>query len=281
VTDCGSLCSRVGANYQITVPDWQGPDPAYAPADTAPELFVAGAAGDAEVTDFVASLEPLYKAYVLARKDSRVSYRYGPAPCSAPLRTRRLWRGTIFLHMQALSGRGCWCGRDMGCFREYVLQTLHAHAFDRAAAEKAVRAGMTAPAAFEAALPYEVWTQSESKSFRAGFDKFDKKCMDSREVASKVVPDKPLRALVSYYYRSKHVDGACRRGPVMLVNTPRAPGQDGDVPENIIDPERTLNWLQVPPRRPRPRLRPSRTARHVSSPAASPRPAPLLSASSP
>ena len=169
----------------------------------------------------------------------------------------------------------------MGCFREYVLQTLHAHAFDRAAAEKAVRAGMTAPAAFEAALPYEVWTQSESKSFRAGFDKFDKKCMDSREVASKVVPDKPLRALVSYYYRSKHVDGACRRGPVMLVNTPRAPGQDGDVPENIIDPERTLNWLQVPPRRPRPRLRPSRTARHVSSPAASPRPAPLLSASSP
>ena len=57
------------------------------------------------------------------------------------------------------------------------------------------------------------------------------------------------QAMVAFYYRSKHSDGACRRGPVMLEETPAssvqafgAPKLDSEVPPEVPHANR---WLQV------------------------------------
>ena len=55
--------------------------------------------------------------------------------------------------------------------------------------------------------------------------------------------------MVAFYYRSKHSDGACRRGPVMLEEAPATPMQafgapkhDSEVPPEVPQANR---WLQV------------------------------------
>lgn len=57
------------------------------------------------------------------------------------------------------------------------------------------------------------------------------------------------QAMVAFYYRSKHSDGACRRGPVMLEEAPATPMQafgapkhDSEVPPEVPQANR---WLQV------------------------------------
>mmetsp|Transcript_55549 Transcript_55549/g.130883 ORF Transcript_55549/g.130883 Transcript_55549/m.130883 type:complete len:237 (+) Transcript_55549:3-713(+) len=162
------------------------------------------------------SLEPLYKQYVLSRRAERTSYR------------------------------------DMGTFREFALEQLHAHKCDPAQATEAVSKAMQKPGGgWESGqCGYEVWSASQARSFKSGADKYNK---NFAQIATKALADKPIKALISFYYRAKHVEGACRRGPVLLVSnsaageledTVKEEGEAGSLPRG---PEEagSNNWLQM------------------------------------
>lgn len=61
----------------------------------------------------------------------------------------------------------------------------------------------------------------------------------------------PVKGIISYYYRSKHVDNACRKGPMLLVgaidtSTAKRLDSDTDLEEVVTDGQvNVYNWLQV------------------------------------
>jgi len=200
VADSGVLRSRVGASYQADVPEWQGGCCEYIPENHfATTSFVRPEEHTEEIVQaFLASLEPLYKDYVLRRKAERISYR------------------------------------DIGTFREFACEKLCEYKFSETAARQEIERAMHKPEAFEASLPYEIWNAGQAKNFRAGQEKHGKNfgCLMSRSGL-----EKPIKSMISFYYRSKHVDGACRRGPVLLMETWKG--------EEDSEDRVTNHWLQV------------------------------------
>ena len=210
VTDSGATCSRVGPNYQVVVPEWSGPSE-YRPTEISTETFRAPSLEKLDLLqEYLASIEPLYKDYVLQRRTDRKSYR------------------------------------DMGTFREWACEQLHAADFDVQAAKEAVEKAMQLPAAFEAEKSYEVWDSNQARQFKSALDKHSK---DMWKSWKKAADNKPHKALVAFYYRSKHSDGACRRGPVMLEETNTSslqvlgtPKENLEVPPDVPQANR---WLQI------------------------------------
>jgi hypothetical protein len=129
VTDSGALCSRIGPNYQVTMPTAPS-STSLGTEDTERSIavFAASCAGASEAVEaFLERLTPVYRDYVLRRQRERASYR------------------------------------DMGAFREFALARLAEHGYRDVAAAAAVEAAMRAPAALEVAAPRELWTRQQVK----------------------------------------------------------------------------------------------------------------------
>mmetsp|Transcript_49206 Transcript_49206/g.154446 ORF Transcript_49206/g.154446 Transcript_49206/m.154446 type:complete len:200 (-) Transcript_49206:43-642(-) len=113
--------------------------------------------------------------------------------------------------------------------RDFVQTTLLRRPRDRRLSERC-----TSQRRLKQACHTRFGIQDRQKNFRAGQEKHGK---NFGSLLNRSGLEKPIKSMISFYYRSKHVDGACRRGPVLLMETWKGE-EDGE--------DRVANhWLQV------------------------------------
>ena len=133
VTDSGATCSRVGPNYQVVVPELGGASE-YSPTEISTETFRAPSPAQYQVLqEYLAAMEPLYKVHFYTKQKNSESQE--SAICCVGERY------TVYLSLLMISSQSVQdyvlqrrsdrkSYRDIGTFREWACEQLHAADFD-------------------------------------------------------------------------------------------------------------------------------------------------------
>lgn len=131
---------------------------------------------------------------------------------------------------------------------------LHSHKGNTKIAASAVEKCMQHGDAFESEYPYEIWNMGQAQQYRNACEKHHK---EFYSIMTKFMPTKPVKGIISFYYRSKHVENACRRGPMLLVGNVDEPasrrlemsnGESGQDAGAVVISQAEVNaynWLQA------------------------------------